>query len=642
MIKSKPLIASTHPAEYLLHKYWARKPHNILADYISSNFKTGDFVCDPFCGSGVFLAEAKSQGLNTLGIDINPLACLLTEVTLNPPDAKTLSKELSKIIELLEAKWGNDYTLENKRKIRYLVHAVVAKCNSCGSLETKNEAIKKGSKYICSRCEERIYFNFENLYATKIIQIVTDDKLIIDRSDLNENLFIDQEKKSLKSTIKNDLFNSRLVTNRRILAFPEMKVSDLFTKRAYSVATQLFSLAHKINDERTRRATLLFLTSNLAQFSRLIPYRNNLNTGGPAWTVPGFWIAPIHLEGNPLVHLKARYKKFINGIDSLNKKYGKYKTYSSVKNKAMQTSLEKIKNESVDGFFFDPPYGDSVPYLEFSAFWNSFLKTNPNYKNEIVVSDRKEFSTDWSKYEEGINSAVSLMSKKLKDTGKIILTFNNLEPRAWMILLESFKKNDLKCTKADYQIPAVISSKAQFAANTSYTGDFYCIFELSKEWGQDKNNPGIEAVIDSVMPIFLSRKGKAPKNIILRYGILAILQENLSIDYFDKLSDIFYGIAKEDGEYYILREEVKNKYTKPNNEYDLSKKLENICIKFLKDGKQSIKSLYEQVLMETYDIGTPTLKEMKDLLKGVVLFDNNQCYLQGKKGGGQISLFIEG
>jgi len=630
MIKSKPLIASTHPPEYLLHKYWARKPHNILADYIKSNFEKGDFVCDPFCGSGVFLAEAKKQGINTLGIDINPLAFLLTEVTLNPPKVKSLDEELIKIINTIKKRWENEYLLPNKTRIRYLVHAVVTKCDSCNSYITKNEATKKGSRYICSKCGEKIYFNFENLHSTKIIQIVTDNRSIIDRNESNEDLFNEQEHKSGISKIEEDLFNSKLVINRRILAFPEMNISDLFTPRAYSVATELFKLAHNIKDEKTKKAVLLFLTSNIAQFSRLIPYRNNLNTGGPAWTVPGFWIAPIHLEGNPLIHIEARYKKFIKGITALNNKYSKCKTSSDVKNEPMQSSLSSLNDESVDGYFFDPPYGDSVPYLEFSAFWNSFLKTNPNYESEIVVSDRKEFGTDWDKYEEGINEALSLMSKKLKPTGKILLTFNNLEPKAWTILLKAFKKNNLQCVKADYQIPAVISSKAQFAVNTSYTGDFYCIFQSNKRKKESKL--GVETVIDNVMPIFLSRKGKAPKNLVLRYGILAILQENLPIIFFDKLTDIFHGIAEEDDQYYILRDEVGYKYQNAVTNYDLSKKLENICSDFLKDGKQPIKSLYEEVLIKTYNLGSPTLGELKELLNGVVLFDNKHCYLQGKRG----------
>src|SRR5699024_417977 len=29
------IVASSHPAHYLMHKYWGRKPHNVVNEYIS-------------------------------------------------------------------------------------------------------------------------------------------------------------------------------------------------------------------------------------------------------------------------------------------------------------------------------------------------------------------------------------------------------------------------------------------------------------------------------------------------------------------------------------------------------------------------------------------------------------------------------
>ena len=47
------LVAKTHTPMYLMHKYWARKPHNIVSEYIKRYSKEGDTVLDPFAGSGV-------------------------------------------------------------------------------------------------------------------------------------------------------------------------------------------------------------------------------------------------------------------------------------------------------------------------------------------------------------------------------------------------------------------------------------------------------------------------------------------------------------------------------------------------------------------------------------------------------------
>lgn len=41
-------------------------------------------VLDPFCGSGVTLIEARNKGYNSIGVDLNPIACLISRVRLNP------------------------------------------------------------------------------------------------------------------------------------------------------------------------------------------------------------------------------------------------------------------------------------------------------------------------------------------------------------------------------------------------------------------------------------------------------------------------------------------------------------------------------------------------------------------------------
>ena len=44
----------------------------------------GMAVLDPFCGSGTTLVEAQRRGIPSLGIDLNPIACLMTRVKTAP------------------------------------------------------------------------------------------------------------------------------------------------------------------------------------------------------------------------------------------------------------------------------------------------------------------------------------------------------------------------------------------------------------------------------------------------------------------------------------------------------------------------------------------------------------------------------
>ena len=51
-------VAKPHTPMYLMHKYWARKPHNVVSEYIENYTKEGELVLDPFCGSGPTPIEA--------------------------------------------------------------------------------------------------------------------------------------------------------------------------------------------------------------------------------------------------------------------------------------------------------------------------------------------------------------------------------------------------------------------------------------------------------------------------------------------------------------------------------------------------------------------------------------------------------
>ena len=78
------VVAKTHPAMYKMHKYWSRKPYNVIADYIKHYTKKGDIILDPFCGSGVTAIEAIRLKRKVIAVDLNPMAIFITKMTLEP------------------------------------------------------------------------------------------------------------------------------------------------------------------------------------------------------------------------------------------------------------------------------------------------------------------------------------------------------------------------------------------------------------------------------------------------------------------------------------------------------------------------------------------------------------------------------
>ena len=66
-----------------IHKYWSRKPWNLMKFMISKYSSEGDVVLDPFCGSGTVGLEAVLLNREFIGYDLNPFSCFLAENTLS-------------------------------------------------------------------------------------------------------------------------------------------------------------------------------------------------------------------------------------------------------------------------------------------------------------------------------------------------------------------------------------------------------------------------------------------------------------------------------------------------------------------------------------------------------------------------------
>jgi len=57
-----------------LHKYWSRKPEEVVSQLIERYSGESETVLDSFCGSGVVGIEAIRLGRSFVGVDLNPMA----------------------------------------------------------------------------------------------------------------------------------------------------------------------------------------------------------------------------------------------------------------------------------------------------------------------------------------------------------------------------------------------------------------------------------------------------------------------------------------------------------------------------------------------------------------------------------------
>jgi len=80
-----------------LHPYFGKYVPQLVEYFLKTYFKPGDFILDPFVGSGTTVVEANTLGINSIGIDISAFNILLCNVKTGKYDFSLLAKEINDI-----------------------------------------------------------------------------------------------------------------------------------------------------------------------------------------------------------------------------------------------------------------------------------------------------------------------------------------------------------------------------------------------------------------------------------------------------------------------------------------------------------------------------------------------------------------
>jgi SAM-dependent methyltransferase len=110
-----------------IHPFPARMAPGIALDILSEE-RDSIRILDPMMGSGTVLAVARAHGHSAIGIDIDPLAVLLSRVWTNPIDVSKAAHKAAEVLERAKADFdrripGNAYPrhadTETRQFIRY-------------------------------------------------------------------------------------------------------------------------------------------------------------------------------------------------------------------------------------------------------------------------------------------------------------------------------------------------------------------------------------------------------------------------------------------------------------------------------------------------------------------------------------------
>jgi 16S rRNA G966 N2-methylase RsmD len=388
--------ASTFPPRYRLHKYWGKKPGNVVAAYLARFAEPGAPVLDFFAGSGVVLAETLISRRPGVAIDLNPIAGLITRVAVEGASVADLRAEAARLRDLLAP-------------LRAALFAEpCARCDAPGEIvSTAFEGERPFRVTLaCPRCG-----TLSQAPSTRARPALPDPGPFPDAP----------------------IYPGWQM--RKLLRLGLTRFHQLFTPRNLVAVAHLRRALDTVPDPKTRRALLVSFTASLAQATKMMAdYRGR--AGGPSWKLNSYWLPATSQELNPFHYLDNRVAKTAAGLldmqSALARPVSEGRDYRIFTLSAERLG-ERVAPASVGYIFTDPPYGgEGIQYGELSMLWNLWAGEEMGMEAEVAVNPRQK--KDPAAFARRLGECMAAGHEALVPGGFASVTFASKDARTWEIL----------------------------------------------------------------------------------------------------------------------------------------------------------------------------------------------------------------
>lgn len=458
-----PIAARAHDAMHVQHKYWSRKPANVVRAHIEAATGPGEIILDPFCGSGTTVSQAVITGRKCIGLDINPVAVFIARNTITPVDTGDICIAFNAI----------------KSAIEHRIHELyVTRCPACLSNDTTrvicvhwkvHHPVKV--HYTCSRCNPR-----------KTLQKVPDaeDLVLLEKIDaapvpcwypgaaIPEGVVFNQARRGVS------------------------KFSELFTKRNLAALSLVRAEIERATAGALKEAFLFAFTSMVHLCSRMTPVRPSRPLSS-FWATNSYWLPRTFMESNVWM----KFESAITGPQGLlaskrdaNAKVPRnvsfHESFADLASAgahgaflatASALDIDRLLPPcSVDHVFTDPPYAGAIPYMELSTLWALWLgiEDQMDREKEILVDEArgKTTTTFLASMEAFFEKAFTV----LKPGRFLTFTYHNLDDAIRRGLLVAAIRAGFTLVSIVYQPPPRKSPAHTLRPFNSAIGDYIVHF----------------------------------------------------------------------------------------------------------------------------------------------------------------------
>ena len=463
-------------AIYNAHTYHTKVPHELVMRYILHYTQPGDIVLDNFAGTGMTgvatsqcakpSTQVKSEiesgfrfhnlqhpvwgkrfGING---DLSPLCFHISSNYNDKFNIKILQEYIDKIIDVLNEKFGDWYTINTqfgKGHINYFVWSEIVGCNSCGqelnvhdlSFDYQTNILSK--ELLCPNCGARQLrkeasslkiTNFDPILQKSVEALKYQECLINVSTETGGRQFYSKFKFSPDINV-NGYVPILKLENGDKYSDPKRVgaefVHQIYCPRILQILSFLYDYIHSVDKDYIKPLMFIFtsMLPKLTRMNRYMPQHGSRALVGPMANT--LYIPPQYVENNPIDQFEYQAKKVI-------KAFKETKTGTLIE--VCSATQTPIKSNSIDYIFTDPPFGANIMYSELNAITESWLKVLTNNKEEAISN--KTQHKGLFEYQEIMNRCFKEYYRVLKPGKWMTVEFSNTSAAFWNSLQNSIKE----------------------------------------------------------------------------------------------------------------------------------------------------------------------------------------------------------
>lgn len=507
-----------HTAMYVWHKYWSRKTWNVVGEFIKNYTRENDVVFDPFCGSGVTAIEAVRHGRRVIACDLNPIAGMITELTLRPVKLPALRLAFDRVSD----------AVRKKIEELYEIH-----CVKCGAVLVVPCFVREGDTVVevrypsCATCGHRCETGCSPREEDLEKLAALEKKRIKEWYPHHQLFYPDGEPFKEKQQYDS--------------------IDQLFTRRNLQATAWLYQTIQAEKNPQLRKFLMGAFTSMIHLCTRMCPALapgegNHQTAFSSTWSQHSYWSAKRYLEQN----VWEKFESAVIGHQGLLKAKAESEELLPKKLRITTTDWKAVLNGDadvailtgdslelmdampeacVDYMFTDPPYDASIQYGELSYLWNAWLGVNGCYgenlvAHEVVRNERQRKSFDV--YHALLTNSFKGFYKVLRSGRHLTLTFHNptFQVRNATVRGGVFAGFDYQ--KIHHQPLGQVSAKAMLQPFGSAQGDFYLRFEkpvtrVAREMEEVTEERFRRIVIETCREVIAERAEPTPYTILINF-----------------------------------------------------------------------------------------------------------------------------